>query len=186
MGQIRILKVLIEETRFRKVVLDISRFISHTLRLSWAAAFAQHTFCLTHTRAAGKQKNCQKEDKNKIHKYRRNYLSKQGSILNTFLLGTKEWPGKRNPNKYMPNIKCQRQRTKRLSVSEWKFRIWRKCIWGIIMGKYFSTGTVIGVCLCWCILVYLYLLIMVFVFVCKWVWSVAGGGPWQRWRAETL
>ena len=97
MGQIRILKVLIEETRFRKVVLDISRFISHTLRLSWAAAFAQHTFCLTNTRAAGEQKNCQKEDKNKIHKYRRNYSSKLGSNLNTFLLGTKEWPGNRNP-----------------------------------------------------------------------------------------
>ena len=89
MDQIRILKVLIEETRFRKLVLDISRFISHTLRLSWAAAFAQHTFCLTHTRAAGEQKNCQKEDKNKIHKYRRNYLSKQGSISNTFLLERK-------------------------------------------------------------------------------------------------
>ena len=80
MGQIRILKVLIEETRFRKVVLDISRFISHTLRLSWAAAFAQHTFCLTSTRAAGEQKNCQKEDKNKIHKYGRNYLLKQGRM----------------------------------------------------------------------------------------------------------
>ena len=63
MDQIRILKVLIEETRFRKLVLDISRFISHTLRLSWAAAFAQHTFCLTNTRAGGEQKNCQKEDK---------------------------------------------------------------------------------------------------------------------------
>ena len=39
--------------------------------------------------------------KNKIHKYRRNYL--QGSILNTFLLGTKEWPGNRNPNKHDHN-----------------------------------------------------------------------------------
>ena len=62
MDQILILKVLIEETRFRKLVLDISRFISHTFRLSWAAAFAQNTFCLTNTRP-GEQKNCQKEDK---------------------------------------------------------------------------------------------------------------------------
>ena len=71
-----------DSKRFRKLVLDISRFISHTLRLSWAAAFAQHTFCLSNTRP-GEQKNCQKEDKNKIHKYKGNYLSKQGSILRT-------------------------------------------------------------------------------------------------------
>ena len=44
-------KLLLED------VLDISRFISHLLRVSWVAAFAQHTFCFPpHNKRRGARK----------------------------------------------------------------------------------------------------------------------------------
>ena len=49
-----------------------ARFISHLLRVSWVAAFAQHTFCFSHTTEQGsnKQRNQGREQTNKQTKKR--------------------------------------------------------------------------------------------------------------------